>query len=64
MIVDRIFQADADGDGKLTAKEIETLDERLRGRVSEYDANSDGVLEKAEVLQAIKKRAQQAVPSQ
>ena len=59
MVVDRIFTADADGDGKLSAEEIETLDERMRSRAGEYDSNSDGVLEKSEVLQAIKKRMAQ-----
>lgn len=60
VVVDRIFEADTDGDGKLSGKELEALDERMRSRVSEYDANSDGVLEKSEVLEAMKKRMQQA----
>lgn len=59
MIVDRIFQADTDGDGKLSGDEIKGLDERMRDRVGEYDTNSDGVLEKDEVLKAFQKRAQQ-----
>lgn len=59
MIVDRIFQADTDGDGKLSGDEINGLDERMRDRVGEYDTNSDGVLEKDEVLKAFQKRAQQ-----
>ena len=59
-VVDRIFEADTDGDGKLSGKELETLDERMRSRVSEYDKNSDGALEKSEVLEAMKKRMQQA----
>jgi HlyD family secretion protein len=60
MIVDRVFAADTDGDGKLAGDELKALDERMRSRVSEYDTNGDGALEKSEVLQSIKKRMQQA----
>ena len=59
MAVDRIFQADTDGDGKLSADEIQGLDERTRSRAGDYDTNSDGVLEKDEVLKAVQKRMQQ-----
>ncbi len=62
MIVDRIFEADTDGDGKLSGEEIQGLDERMRGRVGEYDTNADGVLEKDEVLKAFQKRMQQQSP--
>lgn len=55
MMVDRIFQADANGDGKLSSDEMSGLDERLRGRAAEYDSNSDGELEKSEVLQGVQK---------
>ncbi len=59
MIVDRIMAADADGDGKISTEEMGGLDDRTRERAPEYDANSDGFLEKAEILQAIQKRMQE-----
>ena len=59
MMVDRVFQADTDGDGKLSGDEIAGLDEKMRDRVGEYDTNADGVLEKGEVLKAIEKRMKQ-----
>ena len=59
MIVDRIFEADTDGDGKISQEEMGGLDERMRDRAAEYDTNSDGFLEKAEVLQALQKRMQE-----
>ena len=60
MIVERIFANDTDNDGKLSGEELNTLDDRMRERVPEYDTNGDGVLEKSEVLQSIQKRMQQA----
>lgn len=56
MIVDRMFAADTDGDGKISTEEMSGLDDRTRERAAGYDANSDGFLEKSEVLQAIQQR--------
>jgi len=63
MMVDRIFAADTDGDGKISSEEMSGLDDRMRERAAEYDANSDGFLEKAEVLQAIQKRMKERAAS-
>jgi HlyD family secretion protein len=63
MMVDRIFAADTDGDGKISTEEMSGLDDRMRERAAEYDANSDGFLEKAEVLQAIQKRMKERAAS-
>ncbi len=59
MIVDRIFEADTDGDGKISSDEMGGLDDRFRDRAGAYDTNSDGFLEKSEVLQSIQKRMQE-----
>ena len=57
MIVDRIFEsADSDGDGVIAGDEINSLDERMRSGMSDYDSNSDGKLERAEVLQGFQRR--------
>lgn len=63
MMVDRIFEADGDGDGKISQAEMSGLDERMRERAAEYDANSDGFLEKAEVLQGFEKRMRERAAS-
>jgi hypothetical protein len=45
--IERLMQADADGDGKLSAEELPAaMSERLMGRA---DANSDGFLDRAEL---------------
>ncbi|MFO1064584.1 MAG: HlyD family efflux transporter periplasmic adaptor subunit [Pirellulales bacterium] len=59
-MVDRTFStADADKDGKITAKELESLEEQIRERVKRNDTNGDGTIERAEMLQAVKKRMAQ-----
>lgn len=55
MIVDRMFEAsDTNGDGKIAGDEINSLDSRMKDRVSQFDGNGDGELEKAEVLKAFR----------
>lgn len=50
-IVDAMFaKSDANGDGKIEGDEINTLDDRMKGRVSTFDSNGDGALEKSEVM--------------
>lgn len=59
-LADRIMSAgDADKDGKLSSAEIAGLDERMRDRAQQSDANKDGSVDRSELLAALKKRAAQ-----
>lgn len=58
-MIDRTFStADSDGDGKISGSELDALDQRMKDRIPEYDTNGDGVLEKSEMLEGIRKRMQ------
>jgi hypothetical protein len=51
-LIDRLMQADANGDGKLSAEELPpAMSERLLGRA---DANSDGLIERSELETAVR----------
>jgi HlyD family secretion protein len=58
-IADRFMAADADGDGKLSASEIEGLNDRQKESAKNFDTNSDGVLERSEILKGINKMRQE-----
>lgn len=56
-MVSRTMQrSDADGDGKLSADEIATIDERFRSGVTDADADGDGEVTRAELTASMKKR--------
>lgn len=56
-MVSRTMQrSDADGDGKLSADEIATIDERFRSGVADADANGDGEVTRAELTASMQKR--------
>ncbi len=56
--VDRTFaEVDKDNDGKLSSAEIDTIEESRRDRTKSADANGDGVVERKELVQSVKKRA-------
>jgi len=54
-----IGAADTDGDGKISTAEIAGLDDRMKERAPAYDTNSDGFIEKAEIIKAMNKVRQQ-----
>ena len=53
--LERLFERDADGDGKLSAEE---LPEPLQDRLERLDANGDGLLDREELAQARRRRGQ------
>ncbi len=58
---DRMMSAgDKNNDGKLTSDELNGLDERMRDRAKQADANRDGTVDRAELVAALKKRAAQS----
>ncbi len=59
-IAERIMESgDTDGDGKISTEEIAGMDERMRERAPTYDTNSDGFIEKSEIIKAMNKVRQQ-----
>ena len=54
-MIDRLMQADKDGDGKLS---IDELPPRLKERAARLDANGDGFVERAELEAAFQGRAE------
>ena len=49
-------RSDTDGDGKLSAAEIEAIDSQFRGMVKAADKDGDGEVTKAELTESIKSR--------
>jgi len=49
-MVDRALEADADKDGKLSTAELAAVDERMRTRLETADTNSDGFVDRTEML--------------
>ena len=57
-MVTRTFErVDSDGDGKLSAEEISTIDPERRGLVDSADADGDGTVTRAELMNAARNRA-------
>lgn len=52
MLVDRYLESDADKDGKLSKDEIATMDERAKQGVADADKNTDGFLDRTELMTA------------
>jgi hypothetical protein len=52
MLVDRYLESDADKDGKLSKDEIATMDERAKQGVATADKDSDGFLDRTELMTA------------
>jgi multidrug efflux pump subunit AcrA (membrane-fusion protein) len=52
MMVDRYLESDADKDGKLSADEVASLDDRGRQNVADADSDKDGFLNRAELMAA------------
>jgi Ca2+-binding EF-hand superfamily protein len=56
MIADRIMESgDTDGDGKISQEEVAGMDDRMKERAPAYDSNSDGMIEKSEIIKAMTK---------
>ena len=56
-IVDRSMErSDTDGDGQLSASEIEAMDSQFRGFVKAADGDGDGVVTKAELMKSFQSR--------
>ncbi len=59
-IAERMIGAgDKDGDGKISTAEIAGLDDRMKERAPAFDANSDGFIEKSEIIKTMNKARQQ-----
>jgi HlyD family secretion protein len=54
-----IAKADTDGDGKISMAEVANLDERQKERAPTWDANSDGFIDKSEIIKVMNKIKQQ-----
>ncbi len=53
-IVDSAFvKYDSDGDGKLSSEELQAIDGRLRDRMSGFDTDGDGAVDKQEALKGM-----------
>jgi hypothetical protein len=52
MLVDRYLESDADKDGKLSKDEIAAMDERAKQGVADADKNTDGFLDRTELMAA------------
>ena len=56
-IVDRSMErSDTDGDGQLSASEIEAMDSQFRGFIKAADGNGDGIVTKAELMKSFQSR--------
>ncbi|MEM7453620.1 MAG: HlyD family efflux transporter periplasmic adaptor subunit [Planctomycetota bacterium] len=61
-IIDRIMEADTNGDDKLDADEIAAMDSRMADRAPDWDSNGDGELTRDEIekgMEAAMRRFQQ-----
>jgi multidrug efflux pump subunit AcrA (membrane-fusion protein) len=58
MMVERALESDADKDGKLSADEMSSMDERRKRMVDGADANGDGFVDRAELTTAAAAAAQ------
>lgn len=57
MIVDRMMErADGDGDGSISADEINAADASMQDRLKEADGNGDGSVSRDELLEMLKQR--------
>ena len=56
-IVDRSMErSDTDGDGQLSASEIEAMDSQFRGFIKAADGDGDGIVTKAELMKSFQSR--------
>lgn len=53
MVTETMAEYDKDTDGKLSAEEIGTMEERRRGRMTEADTNKDGFVDRSELTASI-----------
>ena len=53
---------DTDKDGKISADELSSMDEQRRGFISAADANGDGDVSRAELLQGMQQRFSEGGP--
>ena len=55
-IAEKILSSgDTDGDGKISTEEVAGMDERMKERATSYDSNSDGFIEKSEIIKYMNK---------
>jgi hypothetical protein len=52
MLVERYLESDADKDGKLSKDEVAAMDERAKQGIADADKDSDGFLDRTELMVA------------
>jgi multidrug resistance efflux pump len=55
-VSDILQRFDQDGDGRLNAEELMTAPDRIRQRLAQADANGDGAVDRAELMQSMRRR--------